>query len=246
MTDTAIRVALVLGSSTGGIGAHVASLVAGLPDRGIDVTVFAPEATGRQFRFAESGARFVPLEIPATPRASDAPIVFTLRRALHTQPSDVIHAHGLRAGMIASLASRTGGPLAARSGVPLVVTWHNAVLGAGLRGMAYRGIERYVARSATVILGASDDLVQRARVLGASDARSGPVAAPVLPAPARDRATVRAEVGIADGRPVVLSVGRLHPQKGYDTLITAATRWNALQPAPVVLIAGSGPSQAAL
>jgi glycosyltransferase involved in cell wall biosynthesis len=37
-------------------------------------------------------------------------------------------------------------------------------------------------------------------------------------------------------------VGRLHPQKRYDILVEAAARWRDLRPAPVVLIAGSGPS----
>jgi glycosyltransferase involved in cell wall biosynthesis len=41
---------------------------------------------------------------------------------------------------------------------------------------------------------------------------------------------------------MVLSVGRLHPQKGYDVLIAAASRWRTLEPTPAVVIAGSGPA----
>jgi glycosyltransferase involved in cell wall biosynthesis len=41
---------------------------------------------------------------------------------------------------------------------------------------------------------------------------------------------------------LILSVGRLHPQKGYDTLVSAAARWGRRQPAPTVAIAGTGPS----
>ncbi|MBO0868748.1 MAG: glycosyltransferase family 4 protein, partial [Micromonosporaceae bacterium] len=92
-----------------------------------------------------------------------------------------------------------------------------------------------------VTLGASSDLVAAAVAAGAADARCGPIAAPRLPAPARTRAAVREEFGVPDGAPVVLSVGRLHPQKRYDVLIAAATRWRTRTPPPVVLIAGSGP-----
>ncbi|HYN96248.1 MAG TPA: glycosyltransferase family 4 protein, partial [Pilimelia sp.] len=73
-------------------------------------------------------------------------------------------------------------------------------------------------------------------------ARLAAVAAPALPPARRSRAAIRAEFGVGPGVPVVLSVGRLHPQKRYDVLVAAAGRWRQLTPAPVVLIAGSGPS----
>ncbi|TWH72647.1 glycosyl transferase family 1 [Modestobacter roseus] len=47
-----------------------------------------------------------------------------------------------------------------------------------------------------------------------------------------------------DSRPLVVAIGRLHPQKGYDVLLDAVARWVAdprLQPAPLVAIAGDGP-----
>ncbi|MGW4298011.1 glycosyltransferase, partial [Micromonospora chersina] len=65
---------------------------------------------------------------------------------------------------------------------------------------------------------------------------------PALPAPRRRRAAVRAEFGVGADRPLILSVGRLHPQKRYDILVDAAARWRARQPAPLVVIAGSGPA----
>ncbi|MET7751612.1 glycosyltransferase family 4 protein, partial [Micromonospora sp. NPDC005367] len=82
--------------------------------------------------------------------------------------------------------------------------------------------------------------------LGAADARLAPVAAPTLPAPRRRPAAVRAEFGVHAEQPLILSVGRLHPQKRYDVLIDAAARWRTRDPAPVVVIAGSGPAYLAL
>ena len=229
-----MRVALVLASSTGGIGRHVASLAAGLPGAGHEVTVYAPAAAEEQFRFTGSGVTFQPVEIPANPRPADATAVRTLRRALRLSPPEVIHAHGLRAGLVAALARPTA--------IPLVVTWHNLVLVEGLRGRVYRPLERYVARAASVTLCASKDLVERTRELGAADARLAAVAAPVLPPPTRSPTEVRHELGLVDGQPLVLSVGRLHPQKGYDVLVSAAARWRDRVPRPMVAIAGTGPA----
>lgn len=259
------RVALVLASSTGGIGQHVASLAAGLSAAGTAVTVYGPAAVEESFGFTERGALFVPVEIPADPRPGDARAITLLRRAIAAAGVDVVHAHGLRAGFVAALAlhswigtaasprrwTSTAAPRRQAATVPayppLVVTWHNAVLAGGLRGTAARVIERVVARSASVTLGASADLVRRAAELGARDARLGAVAAPALPPPARSRSAVRAELGVGgEDVPVILSVGRLHPQKAYHVLIAAAARWCALTPPPVVLIAGSGPSYLSL
>jgi glycosyltransferase involved in cell wall biosynthesis len=66
------------------------------------------------------------------------------------------------------------------------------------------------------------------------------VAAPPLPVSDGGAEVVRAELE-AVGRPLVVSVGRLHPQKGYQNLVAAAARWRRLDPAPVVVIAGTGP-----
>jgi glycosyltransferase involved in cell wall biosynthesis len=229
-----LRVALVLASSTGGIGRHVSSLASGLAARGVAVTVYAPEATGRQFEFGSLGADFVPIEIPASPQPGDLRAVRDLRRALLDSGVELVHAHGLRAGLVAGWARADG--------TPLVVTWHNAVLAGGLRGRAYHLLERRVARIADITLGASNDLVDRAITLGGRDVRLGAVAAPTLDPSRRTRAEVRAEFGVTDETPLILSVGRLHPQKGYETLIEAAARWRERKPEPLVVIAGQGPS----
>ncbi|WP_344750869.1 glycosyltransferase, partial [Micromonospora olivasterospora] len=168
MTDAtpAVRwpgtVALVLASSTGGVGQHVRYLARGLTDAGASVLVCGPAATQQQFDFTGAGARFRPVEIPASPAPTDARAVAALRRALAEEPVAVVHAHGLRAGLVAVLA---------RPAAPLVVTWHNAVLARGLRGGLSRLAERVVVRGVRVALGASADLVQRVAAFGAADAR---------------------------------------------------------------------------
>ena len=154
------RVALVLATSTGGIGAHVADLARRLAAGGAAVTVLGPAATNERFGFgpladdSDAGGPgrtvFRPVEIASGAAVTHARAVTALRAALAAARPDVVHAHGLRAGLVATLALRL------RAGRrPLVVTLHNAVLVRGLRGAAARAVERIVVRAADVTLCAS-------------------------------------------------------------------------------------------
>ena len=55
-----------------------------------------------------------------------------------------------------------------------------------------------------------------------------------------ERASVRRELGLPVDAPLVVSVSRLVPRKGMDTLIRAAARLGRTEPDLVVAIAGSG------
>ncbi|WP_166355550.1 glycosyltransferase family 4 protein [Phytoactinopolyspora limicola] len=180
-------------------------------------------------------AEFTAVEIHTRPRPrQDLQAVRQLRRAV--ADADVVHAHGFRAAALTGLAlgRRRDGR------TPLVATWHNAVLGSAPRRYVLASLERLAARRADITLGASLDLVERAAGLGASDARLAPVAAPAMAPPVKDREEIRAELGAGE-RPVVLAVGRLAPQKDYETLLSAAVHWETRQPHPLVVVAGDGP-----
>ncbi|MFJ6216086.1 glycosyltransferase family 4 protein [Streptomyces sp. NPDC092296] len=241
-----LHAVLVVAASTGGIGAHVRSLAQGLVAHGLTVTVCGPAATDQQFGFSATGARFHPVEItPSSGPRADAAAIGELRRAF--TGAGVVHAHGLRAGLLSDLALRTAGRVPGmRPQTPLVVTMHHALLGTGMERRLLRLMERRVARAADLLLGASSDLVARARELGAGDARLGPVAAPPLPAATLDRAAARAALPGASDRPVVLAVGRLAAQKGFDLLLDASRLLAGLDPRPLVVIAGEGPEGGAL
>ena len=226
---------LVLGSSTGGIGTHVHSLAAECVAAGDRVTVCGPAATDELFGFTATGVRFEPL-----PVGLSLLLHGSRRRALRSfiGASSVVHAHGLQAGVVVGVVAR-------RPAAAVIVTWHNAPLGRGPRRLLHMLLERVAARRADVTIGASDDLLVRARRAGARDARFVPVAPPRLEEPSADAATLRAAEGLGDV-PVVLAVGRLHAQKRFDTLVAAAALWSDRQPTPVVLIAGDGPEHVSL
>ncbi|MBV2151303.1 glycosyltransferase family 4 protein [Kitasatospora sp. SUK 42] len=242
-----LHVVLVLAASTGGIGAHVRSLAQGLVAHGVIVTVCAPDGTDALFGFSRTGARFHTVDITPTAGArSDATAIGELRRAF--TGADVVHAHGLRAGLLSDLALRTAGRFPGlRPETPLVVTSHHALLATGMERRLQRLMERRVARAADLVLGASSDLVARARELGATDARLGPVAAPPMPEGRLGRAEAReALLGEGPDRPLVLAVGRLVPQKAFGLLLDATRELSALDPEPLLLLAGDGPEAGAL
>ncbi|RBY90075.1 glycosyltransferase family 1 protein [Blastococcus sp. TBT05-19] len=233
------RVTEVLATSTGGVGTHVRSVVPSLVAAGARVQVCGPRATDELFGFSVRGADFTAVEISAgLAPAADARAVTALRAAL--AGTDVVHAHGLRAGLVAAAGRRLAG-----SPARLVLTLHNALPeGGGLRRRVLEQAERATVRAADVVLAASSDLADNARRLGARDVRLAPVSAPPLPPAGRSRTEVREELGLVDDRALVVAVGRLHPQKGYDVLLDAVARWSAdlrVRPAPLVVVAGDGP-----
>jgi len=80
----------------------------------------------------------------------------------------------------------------------------------------------------------------------ASNAAATPVA-PAIPGTAPGGA-IAGGPGDASAarRPMVLAVGRLAAQKGFDTLLQAAKQWQDLDPVPLLAIAGDGPLAADL
>ncbi|GAA3981741.1 glycosyltransferase family 4 protein [Streptomyces marokkonensis] len=230
-----LRTVQVLGGGNAGSSAHVRSLAAGLVARGVKVTVCAPCDAERTYDFTGAGAGHVHV-----PRSSD-PVSVAALRAVCTD-ADLVHAHGLHASFRAALA--LGGR---RVRTPLVVTWHDRVHAEGARAQLLRVLERRVMKAATVVLGATSELVDRARRTGARDARLGPVALPARPCPPAEpddpelrRPKIRAELG-ATARPLLISVGSLERHRGYDVLLDAARVWRRLDPVPLVVVAGEGP-----
>jgi glycosyltransferase involved in cell wall biosynthesis len=232
---TARRIAYVIGTTAGGTGRHVAMLAAGCAARHLGVAVFGPPSARSLF----AAGSFTPLDIGDRPRpARDLAAVLRLRRLLARYAPDLVHAHGLRAGAFTAFAL-AGTPR--RSPPSMVITVHNATPSGAVSGAAYRALERLTARRADAVLCVSADLSDRMRRAGARDVALAVVPAPPAVAPsAQAVAGARADLGAA-GRPVVLAVGRLARQKGFDVLLDALITLRDRDPAPLLAIAGEGP-----
>jgi glycosyltransferase involved in cell wall biosynthesis len=256
-----VKVAFVLGTSTGGTARHVRMLAAGAAARGVTVEVFGPARTGEDFAFgALAGVEFTPVEIADRPRVRrDLRAIRRLRRLAAAWRPDVVHAHGLRAGALAAIALALVRPTVYQPRPALVVTVHNAPPAGGATGAVYRVLERIVARSADSVLCVSADLEDRMRAAGARRVGHAPVPAAPLAAASPSAAAVSAAgvsaetpAGLslpgdpAPDRPLVLAAGRLAPQKGFGTLLEAAASWRDIRPEPLLVIAGEGPLAAEL
>ncbi len=263
-----MKVAFVLGTSTGGTGRHVRMLAAGCAARGMPAEVFGPAQTDRDFGFsAVTGVGFTAVDIADRPRVlRDLAAIRRLRRLLAAWRPDVVHAHGLRAGALTAIAVAFVRPSVYAARPALIVTVHNAPAAGGVTGAIYRVLELIVARRADSVLCVSADLERRMRAAGARRvARALVPADPVRAYPAAaapDAEDASSAPGAADGspgspqmpgviglgpaRPLVLAVGRLAPQKGFGTLLGAASSWRDLTPEPVLVIVGQGPLEAEL
>ena len=232
---TALRIAYVVGTTTGGTGRHVAMLAEACAARGLTVSVFGPESTKALF----PGVSFGAVDIGSKPRPGrGAAAVRRLRGLLADCQPDVVHAHGLRAGAAAALALRRV-PRERRPA--LQVTVHNAAPAGLGPAVIYRRLERLVARRSDSVLCVSTDLARRMRRAGARHVALAVVVAPAAAQPsADDIAKARAEIG-AQGRQVVLAAGRLARQKGFDVLFEALIGLRGRGLEPVLALAGDGP-----
>ncbi len=209
----------------GEVGHDAGLLVRELTQRGVDVDVVCPPDSAR--RFAHSGARVTALSV-----ASGVAGVAGLRRVL--RGVDLVHAHGLRAGLAASLA---------RSGsTPLMLTWRDPVPEGGAAGLAGWALARTVVSAADMTLAGSADLAATAARLGARDVRQAPLVLPPLPPATRTPAELREELALDPDAPLILARGRLHPDSRHDVLVAAAARWRYRRPVPEVVLAGVGPA----
>jgi len=255
-----MKVAFVLGTSTGGTGRHVRMLAAGCAARGTPAEVFGPAQTDRDFGFsAVTRVGFTAVDIADRPRVfRDVVAIRRLRRLLRAWRPEVVHAHGLRAGALTAIAAAFVRPSVYDAGPALIVTVHNAPAAGGITGAIYRVLELIVARRADSVLCVSEDLEQRMRAAGARRVAHAPVPAYSIPPPALrtdGAARMPAVTDVGPGRPLgplgplgplVLAVGRLAPQKGFGTLLEAASSWRDIKPEPVLVIVGEGPLEARL
>lgn len=233
-----MRVLLVTAMVAGGVGGHVRMLARGVVESGHQVVVACPAEVAERFELAATGAGVVPVEVGSSVRpAHDLQALRQLRRL--AAGADVVHAHGMRGGALAALAT------VGRVRPPLVVTVHNAPPTDRTAALVYGLLERVVHRRADLVLGVSPDLVDRARGQGARRVELAVVPAALTDVVPRHRraevrAAVRRELGLVDGQLLLLTVGRLGAQKRTDEVVAAYQDVTGPTSA-VLVVAGDGP-----
>lgn len=241
-----MRVVQLLGSSAGGVSQHVAQISSLLAkDPQFFVTIASPSNLRDKF----SGiAPHESVEISDRPGSSDVKTIGRIKEI--AQGVDVIHAHGLRAGAMVGIALRS---IKKADRPKLVVTLHNMPVGSWKIQAVSGVLERIVAFSADAVLGVSMDIVERMRSMKASVQGRALVPAPELAEPVQSVEDVRAallgssaEGSEASSRHLIVTIARLAPQKGLNTLVEASARLMELGHDHVWVVAGDGPLEGEL
>lgn len=229
------KVLQVLGHSAGGIARHVAQVTEALDGTdGLTIDVAGPVGLP-----IEMPKPILPVEIPDGPLRGHASAIRTLAGLAGSY--DVIHAHGLRAGIDSGIAAR-------RRGKRSLLTVHNLVRDeiAGARAVLYKRAEAIALRSTDHTFSVSQDIARHLRAtvpkmadrvevlyLGIGDP----------PKVTRGSDAVRTEIGVAPNGALVVSVARLAPQKALEDLLEATSR---LDGKVRLVIIGEGPLRSEL
>ncbi|MFA6583208.1 MAG: glycosyltransferase family 4 protein [Elusimicrobiaceae bacterium] len=177
---------------------------------------------------------------------SDFLALIELWHIFRREKPDILHTHSSKAGILGRLAGRL-------AGVPVIVhTFH----GFGFNGTQpklvekfYHALERALASCADKLVFVSETNRELARELhiGSPDQyeliRSG-IKLSEYPARNADAAALRAELGLPERGPVVVTVGNLKPQKNPLDFVRTAQEVLKACPDAVFLYLGDGPLRA--
>lgn len=233
---TTLKVLQVMGRSAGGIARHVDQIATALHGAdGLLVDVAAPAGLPLAIERLRHS-----VEIPDGPLRGHRSAIGRLRRILRDDGYEVVHAHGLRAGIDAALA--------AMEGTRVLVTVHNLVRSdvtgrwkAPLYGLA----ESIAVAQADRVLAVSQEIEAHLKSRVPSSASKVEVLYLGVGAPptvTRSRAAVRRDLGIPERAPLVVTASRLSAQKALPVMLEAVARLEEVH----VALLGEGPDEAAL
>src|SRR6185295_5578595 len=221
---------------------HAAGLANGWDDDGVEVVTFryAPEryealGYGRTLEADERVKGKAMLAAPLYLLAGCQAI----RRLRRERRFDLVHAHWIVPNGVAAAK--------ACGNVPLAIGLHGSdVFLAERRGV--RRLARWALSRARLLTGCSPELVERVRALGFPEERLAERSR-VIPygvdvgtfSPAPERRTLwRQRLGIPDGAPLLLGVGRMATKKGFQVLIEILPSLLGEFPDLHVVLAGGG------
>ena len=235
-THSRIRIALVVRPAAGGILSHVRTLISCVDRSSFEPLIAAPKEF---LAMLNTDVEQIPCEISGkTNPITDLKMIQRLSADLKGR-CDLIHAHGIRGAFIGVLA-------ADKMGVPSIFTAHNQLaMPHGFTRLALR----FLAGKSTAIIAVSD-----AVKLSLVDAGFPITKIDVIPngidlepfSFQYEDAETRKFFGLNPQGRIVLGLGRLSREKGFDLLIEAFGKLASHTSDVQLVIAGDGPEAAAL
>lgn len=225
---------------------HVLDLAAGLDRQGVEAVIGCPAQTPLAVQAEETG--FSHTEVPR----GFAGAVRALQKLRRGGAFDVIHTHNGQSALRATLAGAGRGGRGG-AGTKLVSTHHFLTMARearrGVKGWASEQAHGWVGRRTDRFVAISDAVREAAVRRDPSTARRTVRVhnGATVPVPCRNSAAVRAELNVAGGVPLILSVARLEREKDAALLLAAAERLPELIDGPWAWrVAGGGSLEAEL
>ncbi len=231
------RVAEVVRPATGGIRRHVSDLLEHLDRTQFLPLLFAPNEFFPDRSLPDVARHSV--EIGATTRPlQDYKASIELAQLLGKK-CDIVHAHGLRGAVVGGLAAR-------RARIPYLFTVHNLL---PQFNVVQAAVFREIVRKAARVIAVSEAVAHTLRQAGVGEERIV-----VIPngvdlsrfKPAADPLAFRTKHRFEGADRIVLAVGRLSPEKGFDVLIEAFASLQTRMRDVRLVIAGDGPDSSQL
>lgn len=229
-----IRVAQVVRPAAGGMRSHVHTLVNGFDAAEVACHLFAPA----EFALPSPDTPHSPLPIAAKTRPFRDYITIRRLSEMLRGRFDLVHAHGLRGALIGVLAAR-------RAAIPALFTLHNLVPDR----RSHLLMLRFIAPMADAVIAVSRAVAASLQSVSRSIHQLVVIPNGIELAPFRQKADVRevrTRFGLPAEAPLIVGLGRLAPEKGFDVLIRAFRKLGNSVPAPTLALAGAGPEEGAL
>jgi glycosyltransferase involved in cell wall biosynthesis len=227
-----------------GVPGVATALVADQVARGWDVSVASPPGWDLHEAAARLGASWHAWAAERNPGLSTLGEMRRLRSIVAAVKPDLVHLHSAKAGL--------AGRLVLRGRLPTVCqphAWSFEAAG-GAMGRGALMWERAGARWADLVVCVSEGERQRGEEVGVR-ARyevvpNGVDLARWAAASASDRTAARVSLGLKEGVPVAVAVGRLALQKGQDVLLPAWEKVLSEVPGACLVLVGDGPDRSGL
>lgn len=211
-------------------------------ERGHDVVVLTLRDSRASPIESELRSRGIPVQLLGGAGLLDIRRYRDLVRFLRRERFDIIHTHLLASNIL-------GGICGHKSASPVVGSLHNTEPYRGRNAHIKQWLEYLVLRRWTSRTIAVGHIVAEKRAEKLRPARLDvvPNAVPLIaPLPVDERRLLRKELVGDPDRPIILTLGSLTRQKGYDILLRAFATVHQSYPEACLLIAGSGPEHDAL
>ena len=227
----------VVRPATGGIRHHVSDLLEHLDRTHFSPVLFAPDEFVPDRPLPGLLRRSVEIGATTRPR-QDYAAVGKLAQLLQGN-CDIVHAHGLRGAMVGGFAAR-------RARLPYLFTVHNLL---PEMNFVQATVLRTLVKNAARVIVVSKAIAQTLRQTDMPPEKIATIPNGVDLSRfegATDAESLRKECGFAATDRIVLGVGRLSPEKGFDVLIEAFIILAARLPEVRLVLVGEGSEAARL